>query len=355
MTLRYNGTAAAAVVVTDGMGIVFSGSVAAGELFSFTGTLPNEKFSGVLIIINVNSLLNAVLSSNCNPSPVYVGAVYGLFTVMAGKSKNGGAICCAPGSADNEAPVFSNQPMDINRDLPLGACNLTVEWVAPIATDNCGVESVTSNHLPGELFPIGTTEVMYTARDLSGNESTTSFTIEITNSNPPQVSECPSTITVTAETNNGATVTWSPPQATSCGEIQSSTSHEPGSLFPIGRTTVIYTFTDPFGASTCSFDIVVEEIDHALIIQNALTPDGDGINDIWIIENIAEFVSNEVVLIDRWGSVVYAASGYDNDRVVWNGTNKKGDKVPTGTYFYTITVANTSSVKKIKGFVEVIQ
>ncbi len=141
-----------------------------------------------------------------------------------------------------------------------------------------------------------------------------------------------------------------------CGEVTVERSHEPGSKFPIGITPVKYTFTDQTGKSSiCEFDVHVLQPDELFAISKVVTPDGDGINDVWKLSNIENFKSNTVVVIDRWGNKIFHATGYDNERTVWKGTNSSGTIVPTGTYFYTIEIRDQGKVVLKKGFIEVIQ
>ncbi|MEQ8574605.1 MAG: gliding motility-associated C-terminal domain-containing protein [Fulvivirga sp.] len=59
--------------------------------------------------------------------------------------------------------------------------------------------------------------------------------------------------------------------------------------------------------------------------------------------------------MDRWGGEIFKTTGYDNQRVVWDGTNQNGKIVPTGTYFFYISVKTNSSTQKTQGFIEIIQ
>ena len=64
-----------------------------------------------------------------------------------------------------------------------------------------------------------------------------------------------------------------------------------------------------------------------------ITPNGDGINDVFLIEcllNVADFPDNRLTVYNEWGGVVYQAAPYPND---WRGTYR-GDRLPPGTYFY---------------------
>lgn len=92
-----------------------------------------------------------------------------------------------------------------------------------------------------------------------------------------------------------------------------------------------------------------EEIDCKLVIYTGISPDGDGINDSWIIDGISLFPENFVALFNRWGDQVWSAKNYDNNDRVWTGTNQNGVKLTDGTYFYIIE----TSAEKYKGWVEI--
>jgi gliding motility-associated-like protein len=79
------------------------------------------------------------------------------------------------------------------------------------------------------------------------------------------------------------------------------------------------------------------------------------VNDRWLLPNIEKTVANSVVVLDRWGNKVFDRKGYDNQNVIWDGTNASGKVVPTGTYFYSIEIQTGNTVVKKTGFLEVIQ
>lgn len=77
-------------------------------------------------------------------------------------------------------------------------------------------------------------------------------------------------------------------------------------------------------------------------IYNAISPNADGMNDTFKIEGIDCFPNNTVEIFNRYGVIVYKKDGYDNVTNPFAGisdgraTLKQGDKLPTGTYFYTL-------------------
>jgi gliding motility-associated-like protein len=80
-----------------------------------------------------------------------------------------------------------------------------------------------------------------------------------------------------------------------------------------------------------------------LIIHNVITPNGDGINDGWIIDGIEEFPDNDVLIFNRWGDEVRSFQHYDNTTTVWKGENNQGKHLPDGTYYYIITIKDGGS------------
>ncbi len=87
-------------------------------------------------------------------------------------------------------------------------------------------------------------------------------------------------------------------------------------------------------------------------VPEAFTPDGDGINEFFVIEGIELIPDNTIIIFNRWGSVVYSVSKYQND---WNGTTNvtltvDGDVLPTGTYYYVFDTG-VDKYGVIKGYV----
>ena len=71
-------------------------------------------------------------------------------------------------------------------------------------------------------------------------------------------------------------------------------------------------------------------------IYNVITPNGDGYNDFWVIDNFdaSKYPDNELLIFNRWGDLVYEAKPYDNE---WRGQLfDTGEEVPDGTYFYIL-------------------
>ena len=83
---------------------------------------------------------------------------------------------------DDEMPTFSDCPSDVsvNVNTTSGSSTGVATWTEPTAYNNSGaVDSVVSNYSPGDLFPIGTTIVIYTAMDIYGNTANCSFNVTV--------------------------------------------------------------------------------------------------------------------------------------------------------------------------------
>ena len=76
---------------------------------------------------------------------------------------------------DNEKPVFDKCPGDQDVTTDIGYPTAVVNWTQPTATDNSGIQTLTSTHNSGENFTIGNNTVTYTATDDAGNTEICTF------------------------------------------------------------------------------------------------------------------------------------------------------------------------------------
>jgi gliding motility-associated-like protein len=96
---------------------------------------------------------------------------------------------------------------------------------------------------------------------------------------------------------------------------------------------------------TATVQIIVVPIDDAEVkIPNGFSPDGDNVNDTFVVENIDQYPNNNVTIFNRWGNIVFEKDGYTNS-AAWDGTTESGgvtigSKVPEGTYFYVIDLGD---------------
>ena len=68
-------------------------------------------------------------------------------------------------------------------------------------------------------------------------------------------------------------------------------------------------------------------------VQNVLTPNADGFNDVLDLSEITNGEDHQFVVLNRWGEELYRQEIYDNG---WNGVNNGGDALPDGTYYFIL-------------------
>jgi gliding motility-associated-like protein len=87
-----------------------------------------------------------------------------------------------------------------------------------------------------------------------------------------------------------------------------------------------------------------------LIIPEGFSPNGDGVNDLFVMPDLNRFTKVSIEVFNRWGNVVYKVNKYENN---WNGESNVGfsigKELPTGTYFYIITISDNN--KKYTGYI----
>jgi gliding motility-associated-like protein len=86
-------------------------------------------------------------------------------------------------------------------------------------------------------------------------------------------------------------------------------------------------------------------------VYNGVSSNADGVNDFMHVRNIEFYPDSKVEIFNRWGDRVFVISGYDNNQKNFRGASSvTGDKLPAGTYFYSIDLKDGS--KRITGSLE---
>ena len=120
--------------------------------------------------------------------------------------------------------------------------------------------------------------------------------------------------------------------------------------YRIGITRVVWTVTDFMGLTdTCSQVVYVKAIP---TVPKLFTPNGDGINDYFVIDGLQDFPKSKLYVYTRSGQLVYSSEDYKDPW--WDGrfqTSKwsHDQKVATGVYYYVLNLGTIN--RKIQGFV----
>ncbi len=131
-----------------------------------------------------------------------------------------------------------------------------------------------------------------------------------------------STIQFTDQTTNAGSWQWQ------FGSEGSSADENPTWTFStVGYHQVCLTASTPAGCvdSVCHKVLIIND---SLVFPNVFTPNNDGVNDFFVIKNLENYLSNNLVVFNRWGKKVYEQVNYNND---WDGGN-----LADGVYFYVL-------------------
>lgn len=104
----------------------------------------------------------------------------------------------------------------------------------------------------------------------------------------------------------------------------------------IGLTEDAYTVTvtDAIGCNLTVSETITH-IEGCLFIADALTPNGDGYNDEWIVGGLLDFPQSEVKVYNRWGQLLFFS---DEGDVHWDG-RFNNQRLPVADYYYTIELS----------------
>ncbi|MDN3492543.1 DUF7507 domain-containing protein [Winogradskyella bathintestinalis] len=100
---------------------------------------------------------------------------------------------------------------------------------------------------------------------------------------------------------------------------------------------------DDIDSSNNEANATVEPV--CLTIYNEFSPDGDGVNETFVIDCIEQYANNNLEVYNRWGNIVYSVKRYNND---WDGTSNgravinQSDELPVGTYYYVLDLGDGS-------------
>lgn len=94
------------------------------------------------------------------------------------------------------------------------------------------------------------------------------------------------------------------------------------------------------GTSTDTIAFLLEDC-LTIEIPDAFSPNGDGVNDVFVIPNLDSYPNHSLKIFNRWGTQVYEAAPYFSD---WDGTSEHaatlGEHLPVSTYYYILDLGN---------------
>lgn len=118
------------------------------------------------------------------------------------------------------------------------------------------------------------------------------------------------------------------------------------------QDTIAYQVCDIVCINVCDTAEVVIRVlgDPYDFMPNGFSPNGDGMNDTWVVPGIEAYPNNELFIYNRWGDLIYEAAPYNNE---WAGQANKGiggtEKIGDGIFYYVLF---TNDGDPIKGSIE---
>lgn len=200
--------------------------------------------------------------------------------------------------------------------------------------------------------PTATTVYVITAR--KGTQCVLTDTAKIIVTTPPVVNAGNGAVIsrgqdaqLNGAVTNAANFAWTPTTY-----LNNATTLSPIAVMP--QQTIVYTLTatNTEGCST-SDTVTVTVLPFCVKVKNAFTPNGDGVNDMWMVYDQYDCLTNvKVQVFNRYGSRVYQSPNYRNQ---WDGTYN-GQPLPDATYYYVIDFVMVNGVTyQVRGDVTILR
>jgi gliding motility-associated-like protein len=287
---------------------------------------------------------NIFLNNTTHATPFYVYVSYSINGICSASYVDSVLIVAVPAT-----PIASGST-SLNYCIGDPAPVLTVS--VPGNTIGAWYDNQTTNTSLGNSFtpPLnsGSLPGVYlygvVAAPISATGCTSAPVIYVINAmSPPTISSAPIATSICLGDTvqlvvNGCTTCnylWTPTPTSGINNSQSTLTSPSGS--------VIYnvTATDQNGCSSSSTsDIIVQPCvsSNSFHIYSGLTPNGDGLNDAWVIDGIDSSMDIHVDIFNRWGVEVWESNAYDNNVNVFKGFDQNGNELMDGTYYYILDV-----------------
>ncbi len=307
-----------------------------------------------------NASLTKLKISKGTLSPAFAS---GTFSYIANISNATTFITVTPTAADptatitvNGATVASGSP---SAGLPVAVGPNTITIV--VTKDSTAVSyTLTVNRGPSEnallanlqlskgtlspAFASGT--FSYTAR---AGRTTTGITVT------PTTADAGATVTVNGIAVTSGTASPTIPLSAGVNNITIIVTAQNGTVSKIYSLAV----TKEAGAMSSLFETVSiadgtgsdQPAADGVKVHQGVSPNGDGLNDVLLIDGITAYPENKLLIVNRNGSLIFETQGYNNITRVFDGhSNQNGAMQLPGTYFYSLEYKVGNETKHSTGF-----
>lgn len=352
-----SGTATITITAKDSNNAISTMSFVASFVDTTLPTVLTQNFSTTLDASGLASITAAQINNgstdNCGIGTVTVSpssftcANLGPNTVTLTVTDVNGNVATGTATvtiSDTTSPIVITKNISVPLDA-LGVARITAAQVNNVSTDNCTIATVTVSPTSFTCTNIGPNTVILTVTDASGNVNTGTATVTITDTTAPTV--ITQNISVALDNNGNASIIAdqiNDGSSDTCGNVTLTASKLDFNCNDVGQNSVILTVQDNSG-NTATATAIVTVISNGceLEVSQAITPNGDGINDTWVITNIDGHPNTAVRVFNRWGAEVFFSNNYKND---WDGhfKNSKNDLPASGAYYYQIDIDGEGTI-----------
>ena len=254
---------------------------------------------------------------------------------------------------DAIVPIVVTQNATVTLDAN-GQASITAAQINNGSSDNCSIATITVSPSTFTCANLGANTVTLTVTDASGNTATATATVTVSID-----------FTVTGDNDLDGTPDNCDPDDDNDGildtndncPLQANTNQADNDNDGLGDACDDDDDNDGIldGYDNCPFVYNPDQNDRdndglgdvcdtiEINVSQAITPNGDGINDTWVIYNIENHPNHIVRLYSRWGDEVMYARNYRND---WDGHYvNKTNALPSNSYYYQIDLDGDGTVE----------
>jgi gliding motility-associated-like protein len=254
---------------------------------------------------------------------------------------------------DQVDPTVVTQPVTVQLSSA-GTASITAAQVNNGSTDACGIATMTVSPDTFTCANLGANTVTLTVTDVNGNisEATAVVTVAIdfSTTGDNDLDGAPDNCDIdddndgVLDTDDNCPLQANADQADNDGDGLGDACDDDDDNDGVldGYDNCQFTYNP--GQEDIDNDGIGDICDTVEInVSEAITPDGDGVNDTWFINNIQNYPNNSVKVYNRWGDLIFSRKSYQND---WNGSySNNGSNTPdASSYYYQIDLDGNGSI-----------